>query len=438
MFKTAFYEKEITPPLGCYLPGYFNIREGSDVKDRLYARACVIEANGEKIALVSLDSCHCTKIVRDMIAERVSAFTDIKPENILVAGTHTHTGIPNIEFDRDARVKANQDGYFELVPKLMADCVILADKRLEETEISYALGQVEGISFCRDYEMKNSTPRTNPGRLNPDVIGPMSEIDTELPVMLMKSADGTPKGAIVAFACHLDCVDGTEYSGDYASEIALQMKKLYGPDFVTLFFMGTAGDVNHFNVNVAGDAPDHYRKMGRKIAGEMLRLFSFAAPIADTGVSAKYEVMKINRSQIEEEKIAQAKHIVATVKPIEGIKIAADNTDPDQYALAMSNSLLTFLETTPEVLDVPVQYFRIGDVSFFAYPSEIFSCFGLDLKAKCGNEKRFVATMCNGSFGYVPPHELFFDTIYESKPGSNKLDHNAGYILTEKLLEMSK
>ena len=50
MFEFGFYEKEITPPLGCGVPGYFSIRRGSDVLDRLYARAVVVKENEEKLA----------------------------------------------------------------------------------------------------------------------------------------------------------------------------------------------------------------------------------------------------------------------------------------------------------------------------------------------------------------------------------------------------
>jgi len=438
MFKCAFYEKEITPPLGCFIPGYFNIRQGSDVKDRLMAKACVISDGKETVALIAIDACGVVNEIRNIIAERVSEYTGIKPENVLVAATHSHTGIPLYGFNRDEEVAKNQEGYFDLVPKLIADCAILAYKRLEDSEITYSIGSVDGISFCRDYEMKNSTPRTNPGRLNPDIIGPTAETDNELPVMFMKSADGTPKGAIVCFACHLDCVDGTEYSGDFASELSKQMKNLYGDDFVTVFFMGTSGNINHFNVNTAGDAPDHYRKMGRKIAGEALRVMSFAEPIADTGIKSKYETITLPRKHISEEKIASARHIIATVKEIPGIKLAADGTSQEQYDLAMSKRLIDFIENNPETFEIPLQFIQIGDVKFYGFPSEIFCYFGLYVKENCDAEKRIVATMCNGGYGYIPTKDMFYDTIYESRPGSSRFDPDAGYIMAEKLLEMGK
>lgn len=440
MLKCAFYEREITPPLGCNLPGYGNCRPGSDVKDRLMAKAAVFSDGENTVAMIALDLLHIYKEIRDEIAERIHKYTGIPKDNVLVAAIHSHTGIPLKDWSNPNEQEAtdNQANYYDVFTKIIADCAILAYKRLQDANLSYALGNVEGISFCRDYFMKNSTPRTNPGRLNPDVIGPCNETDNELPVLMVKSASGKPLGAIVCFACHLDCVGGTDYSGDFASELSNQMKKLYGNDFVTVFFMGTAGDINHFNVNVADDAPDHYRMMGQKIAGEALRALSFAEEVKGDKIRNEYEVLTIKRLQVSEEKLAAAKHIVATVKPIPGIKVAADGTAKDQYDLMMANKLLNVLQTSPEEFEVPVHFIQIGDVKFYGFPSEIFCKFGLMIKEQCGTDKRFVATCCNGAYGYVPTEDMFYDTVYESAPGSNRMQKEAGYILVDKLLEMGR
>ena len=68
MFKCGFYEREITPPLGCHLSGYGNIRPATDVKDRLMARACVISDGSETVALIAIvaypsesKGCNCRK-----------------------------------------------------------------------------------------------------------------------------------------------------------------------------------------------------------------------------------------------------------------------------------------------------------------------------------------------------------------------------------------
>lgn len=53
--KAAFYEWEITPPLGESMPGYYAVRIAEDVADKLYAKVFAAENDGVKIALLVLD-----------------------------------------------------------------------------------------------------------------------------------------------------------------------------------------------------------------------------------------------------------------------------------------------------------------------------------------------------------------------------------------------
>lgn len=439
MFECGFYEKEITPPLGCHIPGYFNVRASSDVADRLYARAMVIKSGDTVAAFISVDACSLTFDECEVIRKRVTEYTGIPTDNVLVDCVHSHTGIPrDLDSDKDENCKLNAEGYTTVFSKLIADCAILAYKRLTPSSLSFGVGTVDGISFCRNYYMKNATPQTNPPRLDPNIEGPVATTDNDLPVIFVKDESGSPIGAVISFACHSDCVGGTEYSGDYSSELSIQMKKLYGENFVTVFLLGCCGDINHFNVNTASDAPDHYRMMGRMILGEAQKVIATSKPVEGDGIKVSYELIEINRTQISEEKIAEARHIIATVKEKVGVKIAADGSDPDQYNLSMSKSLIRFIESTPESYNIPLQVIQLGDITIYAFPSEIYSYFGKLIKEKDGTGKAITVSLCNGSFGYVPTREMFYDTIYESKPGANKLNKEAGYIMSEKLLSMKK
>lgn len=438
MFEFGFYEKEITPPLGCNLPGYGNVRPGLDVKDRLYARAAVVRKGEEAVAFISVDACTVENEIVSLITDRITEFTSIPRKNILLAYTHTHTGTPRIGFNDDEKVAKNQEAYHTVMSKLVADCAILAYKRLKKCTIHFGKGEVEGISFCRNYFMKNGTPRTNPPRTSPEIEGPCAETDNELPVLLAKDESGNPMGAVVSFACHPDCVGIDEYSGDYISILAKELKKAYGEEFVTVFLLGTAGNINHFDVSKATDEADHYVMMGKKMAGEFLKTAVFAGELQGTELKTAFEVLTLNRREVSEEKIAEAKHIVATVKKIEGIKIAADGTNEDQYQLMMATALLNFLKNTPEKLELPMQVIAIGEVKIYAFPSEIFCYFGKFIKEQDETGKCMVATLCNAAYGYIPTEDMHYDTIYEARPSSNRVQRNAGYIMADKLLEMAK
>lgn len=437
MFEFGFYEKEITPPLGCNLPGYGNLRPGLDVKDRLYARAAVVREGSETVAFISVDACTVENEIVSLITDRIEEFTGIKRSNVLLAYTHTHTGTPRIGFNDDEKIAKNQEEYHTVMSKLVADCAILAYKRLKKCTIHFGKGEVEGISFCRNYFMTNSTPRTNPSRTSPDIIGPCAETDDELPVLMVKDECGVPMGAIISFACHPDCVGIDEYSGDYISILAKQLKKVYGEEFVTVFLLGCCGNINHFDVSKASDAPDHYVMMGQKIAGEAIKTAAFAPKLTHSGLKTAFEVLTLNRREVSEAEIAEAKHIVATVKKIEGIKIAADGTNEDQYQLMMATALLNFLKNTPEKLNLPMQVIAIGEVKIYAFPSEIFCYFGKFIKERDGG-KCMVATLCNAAYGYIPTEDMHYDTIYEARPSSNRVQRDAGYVMADKLLEMAK
>ena len=252
MFEFGFYEKEITPPLGSVIPGYFNIRRGSDVLDRLYARAVVVNDGNKKIAVISVDGLHPIGWVCEEIAKRIENYTGIPRENVMIGFIHTHTGLPfgrgGIPFENDEIVADSIKGYMDVFTRLVADCAILANLRLQKCTASFGKGEVKGISFVRDYFMKNGTPQTNPPRTSPDIEGPVVEADYDVPVLFVKDETGTPKGAILGFACHADCVSGDKFSGDYVSVLSKELKKAYGEDFVSVFLLGCCGNINHFDV----------------------------------------------------------------------------------------------------------------------------------------------------------------------------------------------
>ena len=440
MFEFGFYEKEITPPLGCGIPGYFSLRRGMDVLDRLYARAVVIKEGEEKVAILSVDGLHPKKDVCTWVTDRITEFTGIPRKNIMIAFTHSHTALPfrfeGIAFGDDEICAKNTEGYPEMLAKLLADCVTLASLRLRPGAPHFGMGEVDGISFCRDYFMKDSTPRTNPPRQSPEIIGSVTEADKDLPVLMIKDAEGKPFGAILGFACHADCVSGEKLTGDYVSILEKELKKVYGEEFVTVFLLGCAGDVNHFDVSKASDAPDHYVKMGKKIASEAVSTADKAEKLENTGLYSKLSYLDIPRICVDEEKIRDAKEAIRTIKERKDVKISADNTDPEQYRLAMAKRLVDFLDSTPEVFSVPVQCIGIGEFTIYGFNSEIFTEFGKIVKRGDGTGKALVATLCNEAFGYVPTRDMFYDTIYESRPGSARLDKEAGYMMAEKLISM--
>lgn len=459
MFKAAFYETELTPPLGYFLPGGGN-RYATDVRDKVYAKAVVISNDKETIATVVLDCVTMPSFVHDVVVKRVTEYTPIKPENITVCCNHTHEGVP-MRGNVGVGIP-DPDGYIDVVMRLMADCITLAYRRLQPVKIKYACGNVDGIAFNRNWVMNDGTIATNIGRdnmeptpynvpddipvykfsdvhkswprevLNKNVVGNLAGVDTSLPLLVFENEEGKPIGSIINFACHQTCLSGDEVSGDYSSVLSKELKKTYGSDFVSLFIIGTAGDINHVDPTIDRlNGLDSYFEMGKKIADESRRLFEIAKEIKGDTIAAKKEKLVIDRRPVTRDMIAkEAKHFV-------------DGKKKSHMNLAILLRYVTEVEASGEkTMDVYVQTIRIGDVYFYALPGEVYVDFGFKIKEKSPSSKVLITELANApTGGYIATKEAFGPTSYTYETvmaGNTCLVPEAGYIITDKALEQAK
>lgn len=438
MLKCAFYENDITPLLYANMPGYFNERPGMDIKDKIYAKAVVFEgANGVKTAMVAVDANFITEAFCRTAVERIAAHTDIPAENVTISATHIHTGGPMVDW---GKLVKRDDAYVDFSAKKAADAVIVANLHLRPVRAGYANGQVNDISFHRIYVMKDGTFQTNPGKHNPDIVRPYGGIDPDVTVLRVDDAgSGEPMGAIVNFACHEDCVGQLAFSGDFASQLSDRLKEAYGIHFVSVFFPGACGNINHFDVNTDKDTvPDYYRIMGDKLAAEVMRVWPEAEYTADDTVYSVREYLSIRKRMVDDKLRAECEHTVRTVVLREDEEIGSQS-DPDQLSAVFAYDLLNYAKDTCDKKDVPVQYIRIGEFAFYCLPGEVFVQYGDRIKSESPLKRRFIFTNSNGLYGYIPLPELFMPTVYESRLGcTSYLEPHAGEMITDKALELAE
>ena len=89
-------------------------------------------------------------------------------------------------------------------------------------------------------------------------------------------------------------------------------------------------------------------------------------------------------------------------------------------------------------IPIPLMTLRIGELVLYTMPGEIFTTFAKMIKARSPFKYNMTSNIANGSIGYVPTVEAFHDGIYEARLCcSSKLVKDAGYTMTDKLLEMA-
>jgi hypothetical protein len=404
---------DITPPVGCPMAGYYALRGAEGTHDPLLAKAIVFEKDGVRVALVGLDLIATTF---NMVAEarkQIEERTGIPGKHVMISATHSHTGpVLSDGKPRDAAFGGGTKiaiDYMAELPKKIADAVKKADVSRVPAVVRHGIGKEDDLAFNRRFHMLDGSVGWNPGKKNPKIVRPAGPTDPTVPVVSVETADGKPLAVYVNFAMHLDTVGGLYYSADYPATVSDAVAKAKGAGVVTLFTIGTAGDINHINVNSAAVQKGHVEaaRIGTRLAGEVLRTWERLEPAAVDAIRASHEMIDLPLADVTDAEYAAAKLVVEQVKA--EAKPAPKFLDQVQAFKAMDVT-----NRLGKPLAVEVQVISLGDdVAFVSLPGEIFVQLGLDIKFASPFKNTVVAELANGSIGYVPNRVAYPQGAYE-------------------------
>jgi hypothetical protein len=439
MLTCGFYEMDITPSLGCSMPGYFHRRPAREVFDKLFVRAWVVKNDKNTAAIAAVDHVGLLRPAINSIKDRVKTLTGILPEQILINCSHIHQGGADEGggIDEDER-------YLEFIIRRTADTIALAAGRLAPSELRFGKGFLDGYSFCRIYNMEGGGLQTNPFGMNTKssvnearraVLGPYRKIDKSVHVAEIRQ-NGKIAGILVNFACHCDVVGSeTAVSADYPGELRRILKERYGHDVAVLFLQGTCGNINHvdaFHVNETKHAK-RYLEIGRALAEETIEVLKHTEPSKSEDVLAVGRDLSVPLRKPDEELLAWSEKIIAQIP--EDLK-ALCNFDTDQVDLFFAKKYKEAHENSETTQQVFLQVLKIGDVGIYASPGELFSEYGDELIAKSPFERTIVAGYSNGLVGYIVTPECYVDGVYEAR--QTIFEPSGGAVMNAELLRLGE
>ena len=404
-------EREITPPVGYRMDGYFAERLSTGTKDPLKARALVFQQGTTKMALVVADLLgvpqELTTEVRTLAAQK----TGIPAANIAITATHTHTGPmfsgPRARlFSEQAAAKYGTDPlaamkYPESLRDRLVEVIVAADAGLSPAALEFVRPTEDRLSFNRRFHMKDGTVRFNPGVLNPDIVRAAGPTDPDLPfVLIMK--DGKPIGSLTVFALHLDTVGGgTEYSADYPGHLEHEQRREFGEAFISVFGLGTCGDINH--LDVSGRRRLHSRLIGQQLAVNVLSARP-RTPLATPALAAVSSRIALPLRTVTDTQVAAARAGM--------LKVGT----PALPFLAQVELVATLdLARRGRTLDAEVQVFRLHpDLAIVLLPGEVFAELGLAIKQASPFTHTLVIELSNDNPAYIPTEKAFKEGSYET------------------------
>lgn len=406
---------DITPPVGCPMAGYYSARGAEGTHDPLWAKALVFERDGVRVALVTLDLIGTTRSLVEQTRTLVEKQTGIPGKHVMISATHSHTG--PVLWDGSPRADILGGGsqiardYVKELPGKIADAIKKADAARKPAQVSQATGKEEGLAFNRRFHMADGTVGWNPGKKNPKIVRPAGPTDPSVPVVYVETTEKvpTPIATYVNFAMHLDTVGGLYYSADYPYTLCKALADVKGDGMVTLFSIGTAGDINHVNVESTAPQKGHGEaaRIGTRLGAEVLRTFEKLVPVADGPLRVTSEMVELPLPAITPEDVAAAKAVVAELE--KGTKPAPKFLDQVQ-----AFKVLDVERRAGKPLLVEVQVISLGDdLAWVSLPGEIFVELGLAIKAGSPFRQTVIAELANGSIGYVPTRVAYPQGNYE-------------------------
>jgi hypothetical protein len=385
--KAGAAKADITPPIGFPMWGYGARHDAPSlgVLDPLFARAVVLSAGKDSIAVVSLDLGRApTRQSMGTIRKKVKDAAGIV--HIFLVASHTHHG-PVIELDN----WPPKNSYVRQLEEKLADVIIKAAKEQRSARLGAASRQ---IHMNRNRHSK-LTERP---------------VDRELIVVRIEDHKGKVIAHLVNFAAHAVMADSKErkFSADYPGAMAGLVEKETGKP--CLFLQGAAGDLSPNPGLTPGP-----EKFGQALARQVL------------------DLAKNIRCTIGKETTLKCRERDFTFKSRVDLNNPLTRT---AYSLAFFKELIDFYvqeyrdgirpHLTTALLD--------GRIGFVGVSGEFFCSHSLSLKKRARLEHLLFLGYCNDYQQYFPTIEAAAEGGYGADPQVAPVEVGAGERMMDRAL----
>jgi hypothetical protein len=256
--------------------------------------------------------------------------------------------------------------------------------------------------------MKDGTIGWNPGKLNPNIVRPAGPVDPDVSVVYFNAASSKPQATFVNYAMHLDTTGGTEYSADYPYTLGKLLGEVKDSNMLTLFAIGTAGNINHINVKSSEpqSSPREAARIGTILASEVLKTYPRLTPV-EGPLLVRREVIKLPVQELQPGEVEKSQEI-ATRLIREG---------PEKFAfldLVHAFKVLWVAEFQGKPIDAEIQVITLGnDVAWVGLPGEVFVELGMAIKEASPFRYTIVNELSGDVIDYVPDRKAFAEGAYE-------------------------
>jgi hypothetical protein len=446
MFQIGIASRNIAPKGPAMVQGQKYVRIATGEQDPIMATAMAIQGNRadgavERAVLVSFDIALVTSPLEVGLRREVTKLIPgLAPESIVLTATHTHDSIVMSEgaYPPQAPEILTPTQCINHAVEQATQAVVEAFAKLAPCKIGRGFGHAVVAHNRRPvYEDGTAQMYGNPARKEFRWIeGPE---DHTLDMFFVWDTAGKLSGVVIDVPCPSQAEEHLKaWSSDYWHEVRLEIKKRLGQEIWVFPLCGVSGDQSPHSVFDKAQEKELLERRGvserqeiaDRICDGVERALKYAKPMAGDVVFA-HDVRKVEfapRKISQKERDWHEKQYNWEIKEM----------DPRLWWPTRLKAVVEIFDGKKQVqpLSGEVHVFRIGDAVLATNPFELYTDFGLQIKARSTAPQTFLVQL-TGPYGFYLPTQRGVDGGgYGSIPVVSVVGPEGGQQLVEVTLEM--
>lgn len=371
------------------------------VLDKVYARAIVLESNGQRGALITIDAGAVPDPLWNEVTSKLQRDFGIEPSRVMFAATHTHSVPYNLG-----------DSLADKVVQAVGE----AFGKMEPGRVAYA----EGRSYI-NVNRNIIDPENRRWWEGPNVDGPS---DKTVAILRFESEAGKPLAVFYNYAVHAVLTGNLDLvSGDLPGASSRYIENAMGDDVVAVWSEGAAGDQNPIFFQQTYDLRAiriaDYAKRGEDISNAM--------PPGGVGMDRKNpQVAKLMEQQ---KQMAQSMGQMLGEEVLQAMRMNLERPEHVDGIAGASKTVMcpgrtrtdkgragypgTYVDADP--VPIRLSMMRIGNVYIGGVNAEVFNPIATGFKAKAPSRRTMMSTLTNGiaPSGYIPHDAAYAQNTFE-------------------------
>ena len=244
---------DITGPITDISTGYNSLGDLMEgLLMRLYARAFIIESNGQPVVYATAELVHMTESIKPGVLKELArrGLSQYTAENVMLSATHCHSSTSNVSwyalYDLINGVPGYDDESYNLIVQGIADAIQRAHEDLAPGSVSLAYADTGIGNYNRSLNAVKWNVNFDASRYASDYDAAVNTVSKEMSVLRFRHDGEGDIGLLSFFPSHgtSNSIDNTLVAADHKGYAAWCVEEQMGGDYVAAFPQNESGDAS--------------------------------------------------------------------------------------------------------------------------------------------------------------------------------------------------